>query len=95
MWHIVNSDNMSADQCIRTHVRLKSPYPLRNPELGFFLSGSWEWFVFGAQEQLWSDAIPDTTNDPDGIQIHNTALSNTVSAFHNFDFDCLYEAMWK
>ena len=41
------------------------------PELAFFLSGSWVWFVIGAQEQLWSDDLPDTTNEPDGIQSSN------------------------
>ena len=49
---------------------LKTPYPLKNPELGFFLSVAWGWFVFGAQEQLWSDALPDTTYNPDRIWTH-------------------------
>ena len=56
---------------LKTHMCSKSPSPVRNPELGFVLSRSWDWFVFGAQEQLWSDALLDTTNDPDGIQTHD------------------------
>ena len=44
-----------------THIHLNAPHPVRNPELGFFLSGSWDWFVFGAQEQLRSDDLSDTT----------------------------------
>ena len=27
--------------------------------------------MFGAQEKLWFDALPDTTNDPDGIRTHD------------------------
>ena len=51
-----------------THVRLKSPYPVRNLNWAFFWAGlrtdlSWE-----QKEQLWPDAPPDTTNDPDGIR---------------------------
>ena len=56
---------LSAD---KTQVHLKSSYPVRNPELAFFLSGSWDRFVFGAQEHLLSHALPDTTNDPNGIR---------------------------
>ena len=49
----------------KTHDYLKSPYPVRNPELGFFLSGSW---VCEAQEHLWLDAVIDTTYDPGEIR---------------------------
>ena len=62
---------LSAD---KTQVHLKSPYPVRNPELAFFLSGSGDWFVFGAQEHLLSHAFPDTTNDPNGIRTHDPRL---------------------
>ena len=54
----------------KTHVRLKFRYPVRNPEVGFF-SGSWDCIVSGVQEQSWSDALPDTINDLDGIQTHD------------------------
>ena len=53
---------------VKTHVRFKSPYPVTNPEAGFFLSGSWEWVIFGAQAQLCLDALSDTTNYPVVIQ---------------------------
>ena len=59
---------LSAD---KTQVHLKSPYPVKNPELGFFLRGYWDRFVFGAQEHLLSNALPDTTNDPNGIRTHD------------------------
>ena len=64
---------------VNTHTSLKSLYPERNPELGFFLSGAWDWFAVGAQEQLWSDALPDATNEPNGIWAHD---SLTMSRKH-------------
>ena len=51
-----------------THMRAKSPYPVKNPDRAFFWAGLGTVFVFGAQEQLWTDALPDTANGPDGIQ---------------------------
>ena len=64
---------------VKTHVCFKSPYPVRNPEAGFltgygdypvrnpeagfFMSGSWEWVIFGAQGKSCLDAFSDTTND--------------------------------
>ena len=40
---------------------------MRTIAVEFLLSRSWDWVrpISGAQEHLWSDAIPDTTNDPD------------------------------
>ena len=57
----------------KTHVCLKSPYPVENlrNRSRFFLSESWHRVMFGAQEQLWSDVYPDTTIDPDGIRTLN------------------------
>ena len=42
-----------------------------SPEVGIFMSGSWDWVIFGAQEQLWPDAYPDTINDPNGMRTYN------------------------
>ena len=47
-----------------TNFCLKSPYPVRTPEVGFFMSRSLDWVISGAQEQLWSDGLPDTTQRP-------------------------------
>ena len=52
----------------QTHIRYETLVhaPERNPEVGIFLGGSWNCIVIGVQEQLWSNAFPGTTNDPDG-----------------------------
>ena len=39
--------------------------------MGFILSKSWDWGTSGTQGQLWSDALPHTTNDPEGIRTHD------------------------
>ena len=50
---------------VKSHLCFKSPYPVRKTlKWAFFLSGSWEWVIFGAQAQLCLDALSDTTNDP-------------------------------
>ena len=36
-----------------------------------YWSGSLDWGISGAQEQLWSDALPGATNDPDGVWTHS------------------------
>ena len=45
--------------------KLTSPYPVSNHEVGYLLSGPWGRVMSAAQERSWSDALPDTTNDPD------------------------------
>mgnify|MGYP001802131798 CR=1 FL=1 len=65
------ASNCMLIQKIKLTSALKSPYPVRIPELGFFLSRSWDWFAFGAQEHRRLDALLDITNDPDGILTRN------------------------
>ena len=55
--------------CNETDVWLKSPYPERNPEVDFFVSGSWDCILPGVRQELWADALSDTTNDPDGFEL--------------------------
>ena len=48
---------------------LKPPYPERNPEVDFFVSGSWNCILPRVRQELWADALSDTTNDPDGFEL--------------------------
>ena len=52
---------------IKTHAYFQSPYPVRNLDVGFFLCSSWDCVVIGTLEQLWSDALLNTTNDHNGM----------------------------
>ena len=47
----------------KTRMSFKSSYSVSNVEMGFIF--------IGAKEQFWTDALPDTTNGPDGIWTHN------------------------
>ena len=43
----------------KTRMSFKSSYPVSNVEMSFIF--------IGGKEQFWTDILPDTTNDPDGI----------------------------
>ena len=47
----------------KTRMSFKSSYPVSNVEMSFIF--------IGAKEQFWTDALPGTTNGPDGIWTHN------------------------
>ena len=55
-----------------------SPYNLSLFKVSIPCEGLGTRFIFGAQEQLWSHALPDTNNDPDGIWTHNKLTTAQV-----------------
>ena len=58
--------NMYAKNCRRImNKRMTLTENLKSLKV-FFLNSCYDCFVNGAQEQLWTDALPDTTNDPEG-----------------------------
>ena len=44
---------------------------MKIPERAIFWAYLETVFVIGAPENLWSDALPDTANNPDGIRTHD------------------------
>ena len=63
-----NNENYCVSNIMKT-LRLEfCSYPKRETEIWFFVSaGNTAEGIFEAQEQLWLDALLNTTNDPYGV----------------------------
>ena len=74
--------------------KLMSPYPVSNHEVGYLLSGPWGRVISAAQERSWSDALPDTTNDPDRFRTHDPlTMSCSLSISGNYSQNYVLEML--